>query len=541
MIAFLLLAPLAGLAPAQAPTSVASTIVEVTVYPGSAAVRRSADLPRGSGQFLITGLPRALDPAALRVRAEGAEVVRVDLRQRLRALAPEARVETLRAELAGLERELAALSDERQVQRRVEEHLARLAAPEAAAGEAQPSLAVWKEDAAELARRMAAARARDRELERAGRALLVRRDALVRELGAAGQGDGVPVYDLLVDVFGPETPARLELDYLVPSAGWAPAYDLRATRDLKEAELVYRARVSQATGEDWRDVALFLSTAEPRRGAQGPDPEPRWVGVNDPRPSRPRSAPAGEARRVEEEKDKDASSVVGGAPRTSVLDEGLSVRYRLPSPETVESRAEPTTVLIGRAALKIAPERISVPALDPTVWLSAKARNTSEFVLLPGRAAVYFGADFVGFADLPAVQRGEELTLPLGPDAGLQVERLQLADKNEEAGTFGSRRTLHATWRIVLKNRGALSTRPDGAVQVIVHESLPKASDDRIEVELERPKPAPANEERWKKLREEKSVLTWTVSLLPGADATIEYATAISYPESLALSRRIER
>jgi uncharacterized protein (TIGR02231 family) len=266
----------------------------------------------------------------------------------------------------------------------------------------------------------------------------------------------------------------------------------------------------------------------------------RWVGVDDPRPAR-RSAPAGA-------EDEDAGSTTTGsnawflgAPRTSVLDEGLSVRYRLPSPETVESRAEPTTVLIGRAALKLAPERTTVPALDPTVWLSAKARNTSELVLLPGRAAVYFGADLVGFADLPAVQRGEELTLPLGPDAGLQVERIQLADQSEEAGTFGSRRTQHATWRIVLKNRGALSTRPDGAVQVIVHESLPKASDDRIEVELERPKPAPANEERWKELRAEKSVLTWTVSLLPGADATIEYATAVSYPEKLALRRRIER
>jgi uncharacterized protein (TIGR02231 family) len=388
---------------------------------------------------------------------------------------------------------------------------------------------------------MTAVRAQDRAQDAAARALERRRDALQLELGGLEGGGGVAVYDLLLDVYGPAGPAAVEVDYAVSNAGWSPLYDLRAARDLAQVELVYRARVWQHTGEDWRDVDLILSTAEPRRGAQGPEPEERWVGLNDPRA--PSGSVAGHRRRAAPSEEAAPQADKPAAPPfASVEDQGLSVRYRLPERETVEARAGAlSTVLVGRAQLKIEPERVCVPALDPGVWLSAKARNTSEFVLFRGSAGIYFGADFIGHADLPAVQRNEEFTLPLGLDPALSVERVLLSDQSSEPGMFGSKRTQESAWRIELKNAGAISARPDGAVEVRVQESLPRASDDRIEVELERAKPEPAGGERWKKLRQERGVLTWQLIVPRGGTAAIELATSIAYPAESRIVRRIER
>jgi hypothetical protein len=56
----------------------------------------------------------------------------------------------------------------------------------------------------------------------------------------------------------------LELEYFIPGARWAPQYQCDIARDGSTATLKLRALVCQASGEDWRNVALELSTAEPQ-------------------------------------------------------------------------------------------------------------------------------------------------------------------------------------------------------------------------------------------------------------------------------------
>ncbi len=539
----LLCAALAAL-PFQAPREavpVDSAIVEVTVYSGFASVKRRAELPAGGGSFVLSGLPRAIDPGALRVKSEGGEVVGVELRERLRRDVPDARVAELRERVRTLERELEAVQDEGRVLAKLAAHVGRLLGDSKDGpreGEGRVSVEAWEENFTYLSAKLADVRKRQRENGWSAEEVGLRLTDARLELGRFEDSGAVPVYDLIVDAFGAgEGPNALEVEYVVANAGWVPAYDLRAPKNLADVELVYRARVWQRTGEDWRDVDLLLSTAQPQRGAQGPEPRPVWARLEDPRVRK-----AVPRQRVSYD-DFDAGDVAAGEAPTlgavfaGVDDQGISVRFRLARKETIESRDQPTNVLIGRARVDTRPEHYTAPAVDPTVWLRARATNTSDWVMLPGRAAVYFGADFLGHAQLPGVQREEEFTLHLGPDPGLIVERTKLQDLTEEPGVFGSKTTLTEAWRINLKNRGAFSRAADGSVRVFVHEVLPKTKDDRIEVSIENVRPALATSERWKKEREEKGVLTWAVRVPKGGGTTIDLTTSIEYPEDAELVR----
>jgi uncharacterized protein (TIGR02231 family) len=71
----------------------------------------------------------------------------------------------------------------------------------------------------------------------------------------------------------------LALDYSVTGAGWTREYDVFVSDDLEELELVYGAEVSQRTGEDWSDVRIQLSCAEPALGAQMPELSAWWLNV----------------------------------------------------------------------------------------------------------------------------------------------------------------------------------------------------------------------------------------------------------------------
>lgn len=60
------------------------------------------------------------------------------------------------------------------------------------------------------------------------------------------------------------------LRYFLKNAGWAPSYDLRVQDVKSPMELKWKARVFQATGEEWKDVMLTLSNSDPESKADIP-------------------------------------------------------------------------------------------------------------------------------------------------------------------------------------------------------------------------------------------------------------------------------
>ncbi len=119
---------------------------------------------------------------------------------------------------------------------------------------------------------------------RASTALEVRPDELAKSVHVRIHGEGdVPLG------------MSLFLDYDVPGARWAPAYQIRMSRDCTIADIVMRALVCQRSGEDWTSVALTLSTAEPLAWTELPELSSLRIGkVQPPSLKRaPRPAPIG--------------------------------------------------------------------------------------------------------------------------------------------------------------------------------------------------------------------------------------------------------
>ncbi len=80
--------------------------------------------------------------------------------------------------------------------------------------------------------------------------------------------------------------AIVRLHYFVPGARWAPSYTVRLDRAMASGSLEMRAMVGQATSEDWRDVALTLSTAVPQQWTELPELRSRRIGRRQPPPAK---------------------------------------------------------------------------------------------------------------------------------------------------------------------------------------------------------------------------------------------------------------
>lgn len=538
--------PLCGLGAAQVP--VTSEISDVTVYGRGAIVTRSVEAMASDGTYLVRDLPGNLDAQSLRVRALGAEVVGVDTLLRYRERADDAERAALRAAVELAEANLAARADDVVVSEAALTFAEKLAASARAAMRRELSLGMgtasdWRARADFLRAHSKAAEARrvDAEAQKT-EAWKVLQEARER-LGASNQDQGRPTYDVVIDLAalaGAAPVSSLVLEYFVPEAGWAPTYDLRAASSLKDVELVYRASVWQTTGEDWLDVPLTLSTARPELGASGPAPRATWIGVRD-----PRQIDAGfvadsavleklgylgaslEASEMELEEEAWAPSFAG------VDDSGLAVRFRLPRNETVESRNEPSVLSVGRANLTMELEHYAVPSKSELVWMRGLAVNTSAWNMLPGRAAVYVGGDFVGHASLSAVPAGTDFELPLGPDRGMAIARVKVDDLSGGSGILRSRSTDLEGWRLTLSNFGGAGAAPDGSVRVIVQEVLPKSQDERLKIELGDVVPALSKAERFQRDREEKGILTWEITVPKGSEREVRWTRELVWPKDL--------
>ncbi|WP_438017895.1 DUF4139 domain-containing protein [Sorangium sp. So ce315] len=276
----------------------ASRIEGVVVYARGALVTRrvelAAPLPRGATEIAVPGITPLAEPGSFRAlvaaagggpgaaepaAATGAPREVVGVRARL--VVPPAPVAkgALSARVRELELALARLSAEHDHLRRLRDRLADVVLdPELArrfrpgdpAARVRDALAVSGLLSDELAAIDDRAAALAPELERA------RRELRAAQLDAAQASSGeVDERDpARLDVVVRLAPARdgaggeaggalaLRIEYAVAAARWWPAYAARFSRGATEVALRLDAFVAQASGEDWKDVRLALSTAD---------------------------------------------------------------------------------------------------------------------------------------------------------------------------------------------------------------------------------------------------------------------------------------
>lgn len=96
--------------------------------------------------------------------------------------------------------------------------------------------------------------------------------------------------EVVVTVQSKETTnGSFTLSYFVDRAGWYPTYDLRVTDISSPITMVYKANVFQASGEDWKEVKLTLSNANPKQNGEKPNLQtwylhyftPQFYGLNN--------------------------------------------------------------------------------------------------------------------------------------------------------------------------------------------------------------------------------------------------------------------
>lgn len=324
---------------------------------------------------------------------------------------------------------------------------------------------------------------------------------------------------------------RLRLSYLSDGAWWEPAYDVRVAPDLTGVNVGLVGQVSQRTGEDWDGVELLLSTSMPNLGLDPPKVPIRSYGRSRERGALMELGYAAASDDMRAGFAAEAEPALVKAPEVSVRDFGITTQFHLPGQSIVRGNGEAHRFHIRELPLEVRPERYVVPSLSDKAYLRANVVHTGEVPLLPGRAKVFLGPDYLGEASFPTLRQGDSTRLNLGIDPNLTVAWEMVEDERSNPGRFSlsSTSTITREYRATLR----LSASARSKVTVLVEEALPMQVDDRIKVELGDLQPNPVEGADDLIAREERGIYRWRLLMAPGSTHSVRWGYELSFDEDL--------
>lgn len=327
------------------------------------------------------------------------------------------------------------------------------------------------------------------------------------------------------------TSAELTIQYVVNNAGWIPLYDLRAINTKSPVQLSYKANVFQGTGEEWKNVRLKLSTANPTLGGLKPELYTWYLDFYQPVERALQGKAAGLSMRAkrslevpapvmaEEAREEQPAETV--ADFVQIIQTSLNTEFDISLPYTVSSSSKPTLVDIRNHEIKADYIYSSAPKLDADAFLMARATGWAEFSLLPGEANVFFEGTFVGKSFIDPNSIRDTLSISLGRDKRVVVKREKLKD-------FSSRKLIGANQRETRAYEISVRNTKSEAIKIIVEDHIPVSSNSQIEITTQDLGGA--------KYSKDTGKLLWEFSLQPNETKKAIYKFEIKYPKDRTIA-----
>ena len=552
-----------------------STITAATVYADRAVVTRTAriDLPAGQSELTFAGLPADLSDQSLQVAGHGIAATILDVNARFiytektsdpRVLAAEADLNGLQHQDRILKDKATALDQQRALLARIETAVTQpptkdTAAPRRGFDDWQKLLTFSADNSARLT---ADRQTLDNDREDLARKITAAH-ARLNELLGRQTGPGA-TKTVTVRVAAPQAGSLdITLAYAVNGASWTPAYDARLRTEERTVALTYFGIVRNATGEDWKDIALTLSTARPNLGGGAPELTPWIVDVLRPMGV---SAPVSSARYMDERSRKkdlvqsqlfNNFAVTGGAlglgdetalQPASVADASMAVAtvdtaatsasFKIETAATILSDNTPQKVGIANVTLTAKLQYQATPKQLETAFLSAYVTNTTDYPLLAGAVSTFLNETFVATSRLKTVMPTEKFELALGADEGIAIKRKLVNRFTEDTGFTTKSKRITYEFLITLTNHKRTTER------VVFKDATPVSRDEKITVkllapaerDLLKPEDAAAQPPKLGVSRDTDGKLLWRLDLKAGEKLEIPLKFSIEYPADLPVS-----
>jgi uncharacterized protein (TIGR02231 family) len=511
-------------------TAVPSVISGVTVFLKGAEIQRTGTitLKEGAQQAVFENLPQHINPQSIQVSGAGNFTI-LGVSHRINYLQNAGKTK----EVAALEDSLRLLNETAAQQEAamgvIKEEQEMLKANRYIGGsntgvkmlELKTFADYFGAQLSALSKRMVSTQAEVQKLKK-------RAEQIEKQLRELQQRPQTPTSEIVVDITAPAaTKATLTASYLAYNAGWTPAYDLRSAEVHQPVALIYKAYITQSTGEAWTAVKPVFSTGNPTLNQTKPTLQPWYLSFYEPRPhfsaanTLHKSMASREVVALQEavvpEEMVATDAKTAADYYTSINESQANVEFAVDVPYTIASDGQEHAVELASYALPAKYEYHAVRKLEKDVFLIAKITGWEALNLLSGQANLFFEGKYVGKSYIETRQTEDTLTLSLGRDKNITATRIRKKDFSEKQ-FLGNNVTESREWELTVHNK---KKQP---VTITVEDQVPVSTDKEIKVEVLTISGAQQDQATGK--------LTWRLELKPSESRVMTVKYTVKHPKN---------
>jgi uncharacterized protein (TIGR02231 family) len=336
-----------------------------------------------------------------------------------------------------------------------------------------------------------------------------------------------PVKEIVL-TFSSETGGSLTIrpTYLVNNASWSPMYDIKVINTAQPVNILYKAKIVQNTGFEWKDCKVTISTANPSVNNDRPILNPRYIDYYVYRVQSTVPLSAGismnmmqinsPVRKDAQDKEQEDSFVDAFDYNAEVSESEVNVEFAIDARQTIQSDGKEHICAIQSYTVPATYKYHTVPKLEQAAFLLAKITDYGKYNMLAGPANIFFDDMYIGQTHLNPKVSSDTLLVSLGRDERIVVKRIRVLDKNSKRFIADSQKDVY-TWETIIRNNKGTP------IDIEVLDQVPLSRRDEIKVEL--------TDKQGAEYTEEFGKLFWNYTVKPNDSKKIRFSYTVEYPK----------
>nr|WP_255734592.1 DUF4139 domain-containing protein [Epibacterium sp. MM17-32] len=387
-----------------------------------------------------------------------------------------------------------------------------------------------REETAEARETILRAKAQGRGFQRQMKDLETDLARAQAELQALSQQDEEQMFLALDVEADEEVTVPLSLSYPNDAVSWGPSYEFNLETGVRPQVTLRRdVMIQQATGEDWVDVALRVSTSTPDQRINPHDLRPNRRWIEDEQQAKQRftadMALESEMGNLAEPLIEAPSAAETRGASLGVVASEAGVSYSFDAPVSLRSGAELAYLNLPAVTLSAEVSARAVPRRDPTAFRIARVANTSgEELLASANSRFLVDGELIGSGYFEGLPPEAERDLGFGPIDGLRIKRDLLDQSEGGRGVISRSNQRDTVAEIEVENL----TGQVWPVRVL--DLVPFSEQEDLEITWSA-SPTPSEEN----VDKQRGILAWDLEMQPGSVRIITLNTRLDWPEGKVL------
>lgn len=325
-------------------------------------------------------------------------------------------------------------------------------------------------------------------------------------------------------------PVPFELHYYENAAGWSSVNEVHSDGE-KTPELRMRAKITQTTQEDWKNVQISLFTGNPSSGDRLPELRSRFLDIREPvtvNYSAGAAMPqAFMGMGMAMAQASGGMMNMNSAPMQRVETQNAEIRddeamteYVLPGSRSVLKGSRGTMADLQTVLLPAEYQVISAVPEDSHAYLAAVVKPSDLPFPEKVSAAVYLKGMYNGRTELDPMSGKEKTEITLGREEHVRISRKEISRKKSTTLLKGQKVTEY-----VFETR--VSNTSDREITLTLRDQIPVSRNKEIIVEL--------RESGGAELDAETGFLTKKITLSGGQTVSVPLSYKVSLPKDKEL------